>query len=137
MVRPFLYPTIGEMEKDHIRNLIPYNDEVVDEGIDALRKEIVDATWINRLVEPRQRKNKEQVDEKIDALREEIDDATLINRKKLVVAVILDGLMMIPHSLISTSLLEAEASRDWFKDQMNEAQTGRDQVKKELKAAET
>ncbi|KAK4377335.1 hypothetical protein RND71_003631 [Anisodus tanguticus] len=52
--RPFLCPTIGEMEKDHIRNLIPYDDEEMYEGIDALREEIANATWINRPVEPRQ-----------------------------------------------------------------------------------
>ncbi|KAK4354160.1 hypothetical protein RND71_026354 [Anisodus tanguticus] len=36
-VRHFLYPTVGEMEKDHIRNIINYGDEEVDEEIDALR----------------------------------------------------------------------------------------------------
>ncbi|KAJ8536356.1 hypothetical protein K7X08_034757 [Anisodus acutangulus] len=67
------------MEKDHIRNFVPYDNNEVDKGIYALREEIADATWINVPVELRQRRNKVQMDEEINASREEIVDATWIN----------------------------------------------------------
>ncbi|KAK4350401.1 hypothetical protein RND71_029714 [Anisodus tanguticus] len=46
------------MEKDHIRNFVPYDNNEVDKGIYALREEFADATWINGPVELRQRRNK-------------------------------------------------------------------------------
>ncbi|KAJ8543440.1 hypothetical protein K7X08_005963 [Anisodus acutangulus] len=60
---PFLYPTVGEMKKVHIRNHVPYDDEKVDEKIDALRREeIADAIWSNKLGEARPRRLAREVE---------------------------------------------------------------------------